>query len=62
VAKLTYVVIVESDDPKSDVEYLEKLRKTFQMISEELAGWGYVMSETTSSSSIVSTEPTDTEA
>lgn len=50
--RLIYIVDVESGDPRSDIEYLQALQKTFRMITEDLSGWGYSQDETGSSSKI----------
>lgn len=49
---LIYKVTVDSGDRETDRAYLNKLRDTFRMISEELVSWGYTGDETYSQSDV----------
>jgi hypothetical protein len=49
---LVYRVTVEDADADSARQYLNKLRDTFRMISEELVSWGYTGDETYSQSEV----------
>ena len=56
---LVYRVTVDDADAESARLYLQKLRQTFQLITEDLAKWGYSGDETYSTSEIFH-EPTRT--
>ena len=49
---LVFKVEVESDNPDGDRLYLQKLRETFRMITEELSPWGFTKDESISFSDI----------
>jgi hypothetical protein len=49
---LVFKVTVESDNPNGDRAYLNKLRDTFRMISEDLVSWGYTGDESFSQSDV----------